>query len=118
MYIKKYKTPPGTQEVYTRKHLARRRKKNKEILKIKHKRGFKNHCPKKKNIEEKRYKHLQLLLAVLKTPIIYFPPNTQQEARRHYLPHNSTLSATSNPPTSNSTTRLGFLEIISLKHVF
>lgn len=69
-------------------------------MKIKHKQGCKSHCTKTKGIEEKRSKLLQRPLVVLKTLIIHFPPNTLQEARRHHLPYNGTLSATNSPPTS------------------
>jgi len=53
-------------------------------------------------IKEKRLKHLQRLLGILKDWIIQFPPLAPKKARRHYLSHNNTLNATTRPPTSRA----------------
>jgi hypothetical protein len=53
-----------------------------------------------KSIDEKRLKLLHHPIAILKIPIIHFPPKAPQEARGHHISHNNTPSATSSPSTS------------------
>jgi hypothetical protein len=87
---------------YTKENiwLTRRRKMNKKIMIPEHQ-GRNKYCfPNKKSIEEKWLKLLQRSLAVLKISIIHFPLKAPQKEKRHHLPHNNTLSFTSNLLTS------------------
>jgi hypothetical protein len=56
--------------------------------------------------KKKRLKLLQRPLAVLKVPIIYFPPKAPQKAREHHLPHESILSSTTSPLDSKQINHL------------
>jgi hypothetical protein len=66
------KSTTKVQAKYTRKNLARRRKKNKKIMKTKNIRKDKRSCPKAKSVEEKILKLHHRPLAVLETSIISF----------------------------------------------